>query len=218
MKCSKCGGSIDGNWSFCPSCGSPLRQAQDDLFGDVFKRMEQEMKGMNKAFEKDFEFADLLPMFPRSTKPVRGSGFSIRITQAGDGKPKFDVKTFGDVNRKQVENEASKLGFRDRISRVLKPENKKQTPGQPKRVCFDGAKTTSEPETCLKNVAGRIVAELKLPGVRNAEHIEVRPLDSSIEIKALAGDKAYFKILTKPPQANIIRQEFKKGILIIELA
>ena len=213
MICRKCGSNVENEWHFCPSCGSPLRRTDD--FGDVFERMEQEMKGMSKAFEKDFEFADISPMFPKNTKPARGGGFSIKIIQAGGGKPKFDIQTFGDVNRKEVENEASKLGFRDRLSRAFKPGEKAQPA---KRVCFDRARTTAEPETCVRNVAGRTVAEIKLPGVKKAEDIEIHALESSVEIKALAGDKAYFKILTKPPQAKVAKREFRKGLLTIELA
>jgi HSP20 family molecular chaperone IbpA len=214
MKCGKCGSGVDSAWQFCPSCGSPLRRTDD--FSDVFERMEQEMKGMSKAFERNFEVIDLSPMFPKNMKPMRGSGFSIKITQGGGGKPKFDIQTFGDVNRKEVESEASKLGFRDRLSRAFKADG--QEPQPAKRVCFEKAKTTAEPETCVRNVDGKIVAEVKLPGVKRAEDIELRLLESSVEIKALAGDKAYFKILTKPPQAKVARREFRKGLLVIELA
>lgn len=216
MKCRKCGNAVDSAWQFCPSCGSPLRRTDD--FSDAFERMEQEMKGMNKAFERNFEVIDLSPMFPKNMKPMRGSGFSIKITQAGGGKPKFDVQTFGDVNRKEIESEASKLGFRDRLSRAFKAGGQEPAERHEGRVCFEKAKTTAEPETCVRNVAGKIVAEVKLPGVKRTEDIEIRALDSSIEIKALAGDKAYFKILTKPPQAKVARREFRKGLLVIELA
>lgn len=208
-------------WKFCPSCGFLLEKEQHGAFSDVFERMEHEMKDMNRAFEKNFEFADLMPMFPRNTRPVRGSGFSIRISQSGDGRPKVDVQTFGDVNRKQVESEASRLGFRDRLSKALKPEKKEQEPqrpGQSRGVCLAAAKTTEEPETCVRNVAGRIIAEIKLPGVKGPEDIEIKQLDNSIELKAIAGDKAYFKILTKPPQKAIARREFRKGTLFVEFA
>ena len=218
MRCGKCGSETKGGWRYCPVCGSPLDKRHDrDVFEDVFERMEREMKEMDKAFrpfERNFEVVDLSPFFSR---PAKSSGFSIKITRSGDGKPKVDVQTFGDVSRKEVESEVSKLGFRDRIGRVLKPGAAEAAP-KPKGVSIDNARTTKEPETTVKNVAGRIIAEVKLPDVRRADDIEVKQLENSVEIKALAGDKAYFKILTKPPETRVARQEFRNGILIIELA
>jgi HSP20 family molecular chaperone IbpA len=221
MRCGKCGNEADERWKFCPRCGSALEKAGEtgrgrDLFEDAFGRMEREMREMDKAFrpfERNFEVIDLSPFF---AKPAKGSGFSIKITRSGDGKPKVDVRTFGDVNRKEVENEVSKLGFRDRIGRALKPVSGEAEP-KPKGVRIDSARTTEEPETTVKNTGGGIIAEVKLPGVRRAEDIEVKPLENSIEIKAIAGDKAYFKILTKPHGTSVARQEFSKGVLTIEL-
>jgi HSP20 family molecular chaperone IbpA len=212
MRCRKCGNEVSEGWKFCPRCGSALREKKEmDVFGDIFERMEREMKTMDRTFERNFEVIDLSPFF---AKPAKGSGFSIKITRQNDGKPNFSVKTFGDVDRKEVENEIGKLGFRDRISRALKPE-KRASPEKPR---FEEAKTTEEPETSVKNIAGKIVAEVKLPGVRNAEDIQISALENSVEIKALAGEKAYFKILTKPPNTSISRREFRNGVLNIEFS
>lgn len=213
MRCGKCGSEVDEGWKFCPVCGSKLERAMER---DVFERMEQEMKEMNKAFrpfERNFEVIDLSPFF---TKPAKGSGFSIKITRSGDGKPKVDISTFGDVNRKEVENEVSKLGFRDRIGKALKPK-RSEPESKPEGVRLEGAKTTKEPETSVKNIGGRIIAEVKLPDVKKAEDIELRMLENSIEVRAIAGDKAYFKILTKPPETSVVRREFRKGVLTIEV-
>ncbi len=212
MRCGTCGNEMKEGWKFCPVCGSAPEKRQEGLFEDVFERMEREMKDMSKAFERNFEVVDLSPFF---SKPARGSGFSIRITQSGGGKPKVDVKTFGDVNRKEVENEVSRFGLKDKIGKAFRPAAAKQ---EPAGVRLENAKTTHEPETSVRSVAGRIIAEVKMPDVKKAEDIEIRPLDSSIEIRAIAGDKAYFKILTKPPRTTVIRREFAKGILTIEFS
>ena len=79
------------------------------------------------------------------------------------------------------------------------------------------AKTTEEPKTCVRRLGDNIVVEVKLPDVKDEGDIEVKSLENSIEVKAMAGDKAYFKILTKPPQTGILRKSFKKGILYLEL-
>jgi HSP20 family molecular chaperone IbpA len=216
MRCANCGRETDARWKFCPSCGAELEIKERALFGDVFERMEREMSEMNKALEKNFEFADLIPMFPKNTKPMRGSGFSIKITQGTGHKPKVSIQTFGDVPKKAIEKEADKMGFGDRISKAIRPEKTESSGAQ--GICFDSAKHTEEPVTCMKKVGSKTLVEIKLPGVRNANDIEVKKLENSIEVKAIAGEKAYFKILTKPPETSIFNQTFKNGVLTIELA
>ena len=216
MRCANCGREADARWKFCPSCGAELESKERALFGDVFERMEREMSEMNKALEKNFEFADLMPMFPKNTRPMRGSGFSIKITQGTGREPKVSIQTFGDVPKKAIEKEVDKMGFRDRISKAIRPEKTESREAQ--GICFDGAKSTEEPVTCMKKVGSKTLVEIKLPGVRNANDIEVKKLENSIEVKAIAGEKAYFKILTKPPKTNIFNQTFKNGVLTIELA
>jgi len=213
MKCTRCGSEVDEKWKFCPRCGFILKRERD-FFSEVFERMERELKGMDKAFERNLEVFDLSPFF---RKPTKGSGFSIKITRSGHEKPEVSVRTFGDVDRKEVEEEMEKLGFREI------PEEKKTVIDRPemkeegREICLEAAKITEEPETCVRRVDDRIVVEVKLPEVRDSKDIEVKFLDNSIEVKAIAGEKAYFKILTKPPKTNVVRKGFENGILKIEL-
>ena len=209
MKCRRCGADVRGDWEFCPRCGARI---SGDMFSDMFSRMERELKEMGKMFERDFEVFDLSPFF---RKPLRGRGFSIKITQSSGEKPKVSVKTFGNVNREEIEKEVRKLGFRDRL-KGIKP--KIMEVGQAKGGAhMSEAKTTEEPKTCVRRLGDNIVVEVKLPDVKDEGDIEVNSLENSIEVKAMAGDKAYFKILTKPPQTGILRKSFKKGILYLEL-
>jgi HSP20 family molecular chaperone IbpA len=216
MRCRNCGSEVNEKWDFCPRCGSRLRGG---LFTDVFSRMEHELKEMDRMFERDFEVFDLSPFF---RKPIKGRGFSIKITKGSGEKPKVSVKTFGDVDRKEIEEEAKKMGFRDRLGllkskireteRYEKPEVKES-----EELSISGAKTTEEPKTQVKRMGDKIVVEVELPEVRNQKDIEVKSLENSIEIKAKSGDKAYFKILTKPPQTSVISKSFRNGILYLEL-
>lgn len=213
MRCPRCGSDVDERWRFCPRCGSRLERGRD-IFSRVFERMDREFKDMDRAFERNFEVFDLSPFF---RKPVKGSGFSIKISRSGGEKPKVSVKTFGDVNKKEIEQEIGKLGFRG-IPERGKLEKEKPEVREPERgICLESAKTTEEPETCVRRIGGKIIVEVELPGVRNAEYIEVKSLENSIEVKAIAGEKAYFRILTKPPKTNIVKKDFENEILRIEL-
>lgn len=215
MRCPRCGSGVNEGWSFCPKCGSRLER---NLFGDVFERMGQEMKNelksMDRAFERNFEVLDLSPFF---RKPIRSSGFSIKITRSGSEKPKVSVKTFGDVDRKELESETGKLGFRG-IPKQEKLENEMlEMKERGRGISFEMARTTEEPETYVRRIGDKILVEVKLPGVEDMKDIEVKSLENSIEVRAMAGDKAYFKILTKPQKTNIFRKDFENGVLRIEL-
>lgn len=204
MRCPRCGSGVNEGWKFCPKCGSRLER---NLFGDVFERMGQEMKNelksMDRAFERNFEVLDLSPFF---RKPIRSSGFSIKITRSGSEKPKVSVKTFGDVDRKELESETGKLGF-EKAPKMEKGG----------KVCLERTRTIEEPETCIRRIGDKIVVEVKLPGVEDTKDIELKSLENSIEVKAISGKKAYFKILTKPTKANIVSKRFENGVLRIEL-
>ena len=207
MKCSRCGSEVDERWGYCPRCGSRLGRERD-LFSDVFERMEHELKNMDRSFERNFEVLDLSPFF---RKPTTSGGFSIRISRRGNEKPKVSVKTFGDVERKDVESEIGRLGFKE----IPKKEKSKEIGDD--KACFEAAKRTEEPETSVRNIGGKIVVEVKLPGVKDSKDIEVKSLENSIEVKAMAGEKAYFKILKKPPKANVVSKNFERGVLKIEI-
>ncbi|MEM5871603.1 MAG: zinc ribbon domain-containing protein [Candidatus Aenigmatarchaeota archaeon] len=220
MRCPNCGSKVNENWSFCANCGFELRKREFDLFGDDFsklvdrmvKEITDEMNERFGAFEKNFEVLDLSPFF---TRPIKSSGFSIKITHESGKKPKISIKTFGDVNEKEIENEIKKLGFKPETPKVSeKPMKTEERRG----ICFEGVKITEEPETSVRRVNDKIIVEVKLPGVKDEKNIEVRSLENSIEIKALAGDKAYFKILTKPPQTNVVKYNFKNEVLTLEMA
>jgi HSP20 family molecular chaperone IbpA len=214
MRCPNCGNKISEGWRFCPICGFQLERERS-FIDDVFERMERVMREMNKemerAFERNFEAIDLSPFF---TKPLKSSGFSIKITHKSGEKPKISIKTYGDVDQKEIEKEIEKLGFKESVKKI--PIATELERVKEKSMCLEGAKTTEEPETCVKRIGDKILAEVKLPGVKSEKDIEVRVLENSIEVKAIAGDKAYFKILTKPPNTNIAKQVFRNGILTLE--
>ncbi|MBN2042328.1 MAG: zinc ribbon domain-containing protein [Candidatus Aenigmarchaeota archaeon] len=204
MKCGNCGNHTEDGWEFCPKCGARLRG--EEIFSDVFERVEKEMDQFSKMFDKDFEVFDLSPFF---RKTPRGNGFSIKITQSNKNKPKVSVKTFGNVDRKEIEHEVERMG--------LNPGKEKGGGQAPVRKEFDmGTRVTEEPETDVKRMGDKITVEMKLPGVRDAKDIRINSLENSIEVKAIAGNKAYFKILTKPSDFSIIGKEFGKGVLHLE--
>jgi HSP20 family molecular chaperone IbpA len=214
MNCPNCNENIERGWKYCPMCGYRLeRNLFGDLFNNIFSKMRKEMEEMDKLFERDFEIFDISPFFKRP----RSSGFSIKIVRSGNQPPKINVKTFGDVDKEKIERQIeNQLGIRRH------PEEKAPipasaptpTPSVEKAI----PKITEEPKTSVKRLDSKVVVEMEIPDVKSLDEIEIKELESSVEVKALIAEKAYFKILTKPPQFRLTHKTFHKGILHLEFS
>jgi HSP20 family molecular chaperone IbpA len=228
MQCPVCGTRIEKEWGFCPRCGSRI---SGDFFDEIFSRMRKELAEMNRLLEKDIEAFDLSPWFKdmdAKSNPKR-SGFTIKIVQAGDRKPGISVRTFGDVDKGKLKKEIDELGAWQNSERVpsgfeSKPESRRGLfrqgkPAEPQeKLVIKGPMKTEEPKTSVARSASRVVVSIHLPGVESEKDIEVSELESSVEVKALAKDRAYFKILTKPRQFRLSKRSFEKGILQMEFS
>lgn len=206
MKCGNCGNEMGREWGFCPNCGSRTERRERDLFREIFSRISREFREMNKSVDREFETFDISPWF----KKPKGSGFSIRIVRSGDKEPKIYVKTYGDVDKEKVRKEIhGMLGAKEEGRGVLE---------KVKRPLKVAPKVMEEPKAHVKRFGGRVIVDIEMPGVKSPSDIDVRDLENSVEVKALAGDKAYFKIITKPPQFGISKQRFNNGVLNLEFS
>jgi HSP20 family molecular chaperone IbpA len=202
---------MEKGWKFCPACGS---RPGFFNFGSIFQRMKKEMeemaKEMDKSFEKDMEAFDISPFFRQSMKPHK-SGFTIRIVSGTGMEPKVEVRTFGDIDREKITKQIGEhLGYKTSKKPVPAPgAGRKRIPTP---------KITEEPATQVRRLDSKVVVEMELPGVRREEDIEIRELESSVEVKAIAGDKGFFKILTKPEEFSLVEKRFSRGRLHLEFA
>jgi hypothetical protein len=241
MSCQRCGSKVEKGWAFCPRCG--FRQG-GEFFEDIFSRMRKELSQMNRLFSKDIEAFDISPWFRDMEKRKivlnpKGSGFTIKIIQSGGREPHVSVRTFGDVNKEKLKKEIEEIGVwqpefqngkpvpvdvPDRRMEIPKPPQERAKASQ--KVEGSGAAfrqekapaVMEEPKTSVKRTASNVIVEMELPGVKAPADITVSELDNSIEVRALAGDKLYFKILTKPPQFRLGRREFTKEKLHLEFS
>jgi len=201
-KCPACGEAVKDKWQFCPQCGEELVERELEVespFRDLWEEAERELERLDKAFGLSFE----MPTFkvkPRS----KVSGVSITIQSTGD-EPKVEVKTFGDYRKIEPELKR-RLGVKAGVEEVEEPESKVRVP-----------KVTEEPETDVKTEGNRQTIKIKLPDVKSEHDIEVKKLEQSIEVKAFAGDKAYFTLVPVPKDSSIVKKEFKDGVLRIEV-
>lgn len=201
--CSSCGKKVKDEFDFCPYCGEELESEEIRMttpFGGMFENIDKEFERIDKTFG----FGQFkLPIFKIKTDSRTG-GISI-IVQSGTGvRPKIQVKTSGEY--KKIEPEIKrKLGVGPEIEEVEEVEEYRRVP-----------KVTEEPETKTQNIGGKQIISIKLPSIKHESDIEVKRLEQSIEVKAFAGDKAYFKLVPVHKEASI-GKEFKNGVLKLEI-
>ena len=124
------------------------------------------------------------------------------------------LKTFGNVDRARIQKQLEgQLGYKPRLKESPIPAGGVEEPKRQLPV----PKTTEEPKTDVRQAGSRVVVDLELPGVKEGD-VEVKELESSVEVRAIVGDKAFFKILTKPEQHSLVEKKFHNGKLHLEFA
>ena len=207
-KCSRCNKEVKEEWEFCPYCGYPLKEKyrSEETFFEDFEDFDRIVERMEREFEEMFK----MPTFKIPRIKISSPGFSgISITiHSGTGmKPKVEVKTYGDYKKLEPEIKR-RLGVNVPIEEVDEEEKERGEEYKP-------PKTTEEPEAKVIREGNRTIIEIKLPDVEREEDINVKKLEQSIEIRARAKDKLYFKLL--PISGEIVGKSFKDGVLKIEI-
>jgi HSP20 family molecular chaperone IbpA len=195
-RCPNCERGIKDDFMYCPYCGEELREAGDGFGGfGLFEGIDKEFQRIDKIFEPN--------VFKVQSRPARGGGISITINSVS-GKPKVEVRTSGDYRKVEPQ-----------IKRRLKVAPSQHEDYEESNGPVRTAKTTEEPEVRVEKVGDGQIISMRLPGVKEKD-LEVRRLEQSLEIKAFAGDKAFFKLIPIKHDANI-SSRFKEGLLRIEI-
>jgi HSP20 family molecular chaperone IbpA len=215
-ECPKCGTKIDGKYSFCPHCGNRFDQSNDDedwgmlgkndffsadntklpfgfnaIFNSLMKNMSKEL---NEQLGKNY-----FQQENNNSGKIKKDGISISISTFGNGPPKIKVT--------QLENKPKKI---EEIKEKIKPN----TFTSEKIKKFTGLQK-KEPKTDIRRLSNKVIYQIEMPGVKSLDDVSITKLESSIEIKAIAKNKAYAKTI----QINlpIIDYDLSEGKLILEL-
>jgi len=201
-RCRRCGKGLKKEWIACPYCGE--RVEYRPKYRNIFENIDEEFERIDKMFGPIFVRFPKLDM----ESPFKGSGISITIRSGTGMRPKVDVKTSG--NYKKLEPQIKRrLGVTEGVEEVREAGEEKRKIKIPK--------TTEEPETKIEKSGNEETITIKLPDVKKSDDIEIRKLGQSIEIKAFAGDKAYFKLIPIRPNSQISDRSFENGILKIQV-
>jgi len=227
------------NFEYCPYCGNELDNVSNNFkeedwgmlgkedipdnsfpgfnnpniklpfgFNMIFNSLVKELDKQFKQFEKEtMESQKQKRKMPK--KSFKSSSINIDISTIDNGTPKIRIRSFG-MPIKNSQKIAENTQKREEKIRKIKtkelPENKlKKLAKLPKK----------EPETNIRRLSNRLIYEIDLPGVKSENDISIKDLENSIEIKALAKNKAYSKII--PLAFPLRKYYFEKGKLVLEL-
>jgi hypothetical protein len=234
--CRRCEKKFDKNFDYCPHCGSfagdPAKDKKDfgmlgkddfDMknfanevrlplgFNTIFKKL---MKEMDVQFrELDREIGQEKDMAKRAQKNpnmpnIRQGGISINIS-SGAGAPVIKVKSFGNMPE-----------FQELQNQIAGKEKRKQERLPMPQIDEEKSKKFAklprqEAQSKVRRLSGKVVYEIDLPGVKNIKDVIVNQLENSIEVKAFAEDKAYFKFL--PVSLPLLKYKLDNDKLVMEL-
>lgn len=218
-KCPHCKEKISETYNFCPYCRAPLTEESDGedwgMLGknDFIPGAQDKVKlpfGFNMLFNSllknlnnQFNELEKQNSKPKTTKKssIKKGGISISISTSNGKPPEIKVSSFGkipkQIENKQLESTPKKLS--------LPNSSAGKFAGLPKQ----------EPETNVRRLSNKVVYEVKLPGVKSVKDVSIAQFENSIEIKALAKDKVFSKII--PINLPIKNYNLSKGKLTLEL-
>lgn len=187
MNCANCNTKVDKGWNFCPKCG--MRMMRSSFLDKILMKAVSRM-GPFKDFDKAFQ--QMQKDIHRNKK-----SFSISIKLGQDAPPQIRIHPIGAQSSSHVENKDTSAKQSTVFSRKVSGEIK-------------------EPKTNVRKMRDKFVANILLPDIDSDKDIEIHKIGESIEIRAYAKDKTYFKILKCPPTADIVSHRFEKGKLLLE--
>jgi len=228
-KCKRCGKKIDNEFSFCPGCGSPSKDeseneedwgmlGKEDFFKDFPERAEIQMPfGFNNLFNSliknlDQQFREIDKEFGKAEIPrekqrippgIRKGGISISISTAPGRQPEIRVHSSGNIPEFRREEEQIKKIVQEKPDLSMQKLEKFSKLPQ------------KEPSTNIRRLSNKIIYEIDIPGVKSLKDISIIKLENSIEIKAVAKDKAYFKLI--PINLPILNKKLSQEKLVLEL-
>lgn len=209
QKCSKCNAKVDKKFDFCPYCGKNLKSDFDNedfgffgkndftegagqgLFGGslIDKMMNSAMKMIEKQMrdlpsELNNANRNFQPNFPKSN-------MKIKFMVNGKEVP------LGQAIEKKVQ-EPKKINNKISSEKIEKISKLPRT----------------EPKAIMKRLSGKLIYELKVPGVKDIEDVLINQLENSIEVKAIAPKTVYSKTINV--NIPVLRYNLVRGLLTLE--
>ena len=184
ITCPECGSDLNKKYSYCPFCGLPLINPEEEL-------REFGMLGKNKEFNED-SFESMLAqgnlgmldkiMNTLVQQLMKGVDSQFKELEKVD---KTEIRTFPNgvrisigpsIQEKKTKNLQSKL-----INKEINEEQIEKMSKLPR----------TEAKTKVRRLSDKIIYELDTLGIKSKEDVFVSRLESGYEIKAIGKNKIY---------------------------
>jgi len=219
--CTKCNEEVSKKYDFCPYCGNLFGKKKED-YGMLGRDDEMEAVSPFEGILGKMSSGMFNKLFGNAVKMLEKE-LEKEFKNQSQGAPKsignlpqrtnFEII----INGKRINPENIRF-----TQKVLQPaeENSKPRKKAVPKMSTESLKKISklpkkEPATNIRRLANKVIYEIDIPGVKSIEDVSITRLESSIEIKALAGNKAYAKLI--PINLPITNYELSDGKLILEL-
>jgi len=224
ISCKRCGNKTSKKNSFCPFCGTPLvKMSKREDFGmlgknDSFNEVEaisnslfNGMGGLGGGIMNKM-ISSTMKMLEKEMEKEMQRGTKIQ-NQTNSAVPRTKIRLM--INGKEINlNNGIKEGKNTKETERPKEKAIRFKGFSEEQVKNFSKLPKKEPKTELKRIADSISYEINLSGVKSLEDISITPLENSIEIKAIAKEKAYSKLI--PLNLPILDYNFSKGLLVLE--
>ncbi len=205
--CKRCGEKMSKKYSYCPYCGNstlsnnedwgmlgkkdsdPFDELPKDMFGGISGKMLNKMlSGAMKMLEKEMQKSMTQDSFTKTNVELYVNGKKINPENI-----KVIKKPIQETKKKTIQNDFSKEALKN-FSNLPK----------------------EEPSTNVRRLSNKVIYEINIPGVKSVKDISIVKLENSIEIKAVAKDKAYAKVIAIDLPLKEYKLENEKLVLELE--
>jgi len=211
IKCKKCNEKISEKYSYCPICGNPTEQTQEDYgilgkndFADPFEEMSKNMLGgiSGKMFNK---------MLGGAMKMLEKEMQKNMQNTATQPKTNFELY----INGKRISPEHIKVTRKEIPTKEVTKKITASNMFDQEKIKEFSKLPKKEPSANIRRLSNRVIYELDVPGVNSVKDISIIKLENSIEIKAIAKDIAYQKVIAI--DLPLKKYKLEKEKLILEL-
>lgn len=180
-KCVNCGKKIKGNYNFCPHCGFPIKINEKD-WGILGKKEIKQQDPIKSEIFSGFGSGILNKMIGNAMKLLEKE---MQRTSQNNPFPNSKLRIM--INGKEIKP----------IQQNPQEKNEKFLPIEFSKENLEkwSKLEKKEPSSKLKRLDNKIQYELYVPGVKSIKDISIVKLENSFEIKAIAKNLAYTKIV-----------------------
>lgn len=206
--CRNCGERLKESYEFCPSCGTHIKTNSKKEYGMLGKNdfiKEQEMpsifRGISGGILNKMIGSTMKMLEKEMTKETGDLNKLQKI-------PRSNIRLM--INGREITPNFKEVKKPDKTPKKILPIN-----FSPENLKKFQKLNKKEPKTQIRRLGDKVNYELEVPGVNSINDISITRLENGIEIRAIAKNKAYSKIINV--NLPLIKYMLLKDKLLLEL-